>query len=196
MRRTKPLTGRMKSCASCGTEFYCPPSTDVGGTLPVRKYCTRKCYHAGIKYTPEQAEAAFWAKVDKNGPNGCWVWTGAKKRGYGAIGAGTKVIQAHRVSWELTHGPLPDGNPRDNCVLHHCDNRPCVNPEHLFVGTYKDNAADAQRKGRNHRSRLTAEDVRAIRVSTEPRPVLAKRYKVDTTAIWAAQTGRKWKHIV
>ena len=92
----------------------------------------------------------FWARVQKG--EGCWRWDGSKNRyGYGFVsygprGAQTRV-QAHRVAWTLAYGPIPDGA----FVLHHCDNPPCVRPDHLFLGTQGDNMVDmaAKRRGSN-----------------------------------------------
>jgi hypothetical protein len=82
-------------------------------------------------------------RVDNSGgPAACWPWTGSCTRhGYGKLSA-TEV--AHRVAWELTNGPIPSGL----CVLHRCDNPPCCNPAHLFLGTRSDNVADMVAKGR------------------------------------------------
>lgn len=86
----------------------------------------------------------FWEKVVKS--EGCWEWSGARsKHGrYGIINVGGRSTKAHRVSWELNRGPIPPGAK----VLHHCDNPPCVRPDHLFIGTQADNLADGRRKGR------------------------------------------------
>ena len=77
----------------------------------------------------------------------CWTWTRAtNKAGYGKIGSGegAGTLATHRVSWELTNGPVPDGL----FVLHRCDNPPCCNPAHLFLGTSRDNTLDMIAKGR------------------------------------------------
>lgn len=88
----------------------------------------------------------FWEKVEKS--NGCWNWTGAllKARGdYGAFNVGNhKTKYAHRFSWELHYGEIPSGK----LVCHHCDNPKCIRPDHLFIGSYWDNAQDAAIKGR------------------------------------------------
>lgn len=114
----------------------------------------------------------FWAKVDKRGPDECWLWTASADRdGYGRIGAGgagAPMMRAHRLSWELRHGLVPAGS----LVCHRCDNPPCCNPAHLFVGTVTDNNRDRGRKGRsrdqlgekNEMAVLCADDVRQIRV--------------------------------
>lgn len=112
-----------------------------------------------INLTPKQ-ERNFWKKVDKSGPNDCWLWTAAKsKKGYGSFGAG-KNSSSHRISWTLSNGQIPD----ELCVCHRCDNPPCVNPDHLFLGTNLDNVRDKISKGRarydcgdNHHARLRPE---------------------------------------
>jgi len=89
-------------------------------------------------------QSRYIAKVTV-GHDGCWGWVGSIDHfGYGQIQHEGKVQPAHRVSWVLARGPIPDGL----CVLHRCDNPPCTNPEHLFLGTKKDNMMDAARKGR------------------------------------------------
>jgi len=94
----------------------------------------------------------FWSKVRKDGPGGCWLWTASLcSSGYGSFLFEGRVERAHRVSWVLSSGDVPAGL----CVLHHCDNRRCVNPAHLYVGTKKDNARDREERGRsNHATGL------------------------------------------
>src|SRR5687767_4720826 len=85
----------------------------------------------------------FWEKVRKT--DGCWLWTASRNaKGYGQIMYQRRPIHAHRVSWQLANGPIPDGL----CVLHRCDNPQCVNPGHLFLGTIVDNNRDMFAKGR------------------------------------------------
>ena len=94
----------------------------------------------GFLMTAEQ----FWSKVDKSGE--CWIWNGPKGgRNYGRVFINGRVRPAHQVAWELANGkPFPAGM----LACHHCDNPPCVNPDHIFVGTNIDNVLDAIKKGR------------------------------------------------
>lgn len=92
----------------------------------------------------------FWGRVNKT--ETCWLWTGGTTtNGYGRIylirGGSWKAVSAHRLSYELAFGRIPDGL----CVLHHCDNPPCVNPAHLYAGTMTDNNRDMNSRGRHYR---------------------------------------------
>jgi hypothetical protein len=93
----------------------------------------------------------FWSKVDKSGgDDACWTWTAScNQHGYGRIKWRNKLVQSHRLAWQLKHGDIPEGL----FVCHHCDNPKCCNPKHLFLGTNKDNQADMHRKGRGIRAR-------------------------------------------
>lgn len=89
----------------------------------------------------------FWGKVQQ-GPNGCWNWTASfTPNGYGKIGTTRRhgVQSVHRISWIIHFGRIPKGK----CVLHKCDNRLCVNPDHLFLGSHHDNTHDMMQKGRH-----------------------------------------------
>ena len=90
-------------------------------------------------------ESRFWAKVEKT--DSCWQWLGAKRDGYGMFWKEGKIVAAHRVSWELAYGTISRGIQ----VLHRCDNRLCVKPSHLFLGTQADNLRDAVSKGHLNR---------------------------------------------
>ena len=101
----------------------------------------------------------FWRHVTPNGDK-CWEWKSATvSRGYGYMTAMSKQYYAHRVSYEIHHGPIDEGM----FICHHCDNMICVNPEHLFMGTAKDNTRDMIAKGRSWLSSITSDEVEVMR---------------------------------
>lgn len=133
-----------------------------------------------------------------NEKTGCIEWQGNKNRGgYGKITHKYKTHLTHRVAWEVTYGPIPKGL----MVLHKCDNRPCVNPKHLKLGTQKDNIDDCVQKGRNafgerqHKSVLTRHLVLQIACSKELASVVAKRLGVCVGTIYHIRNGRIWTKI-
>lgn len=153
----------------------------------------------------------FEARVDRNGPTpehaqhlgGCWLWVGRKdRRGYGSLHRrdwGENL--AHRLSYCRSVGPIPDGL----CVLHRCDNPPCVRPDHLFLGTQRDNVKDMDAKRRrnpprnfgerNGSAKLTRHDVARIRYmrlgGTTIREISAA-FGVSPATVFRAATGQAW----
>jgi hypothetical protein len=168
--------------------------------------------------TPQQrletdAVARFWAKVNKNGPvpshcpelGACWIWTGfCDADGYGHFKWGDRSPGAHRVSWQIHYGPVPEDKP---CVLHRCDNPSCVRSDHLWIGTNADNAADRVRKGRgrgavgerNRNATLIEGDVLTIRrkvAAGEKQVAMARRYEVSRVAIHLICRRKTWRHVL
>jgi len=144
----------------------------------------------------------FAGKYSIDPVTGCWNWQRMLRKGYGYLKSGKTKVSAHRVSWELRHGPIPNGL----WVLHRCDNPKCVNPEHLFLGTALANVQDMMQKGRaklqnsgnwpdgerHPGAKLTAKAVEHIRQS-EMRPTdYARLYGVTVATICNVQVGRHW----
>ena len=164
-------------------------------------------------------EERFWARVLRLPGDGCWEWQGARVHNtYGRAWDGEQVEYAHRLSWRLSHGPIPPGF----LVCHRCDNPPCVRPDHLFLGRSEDNVADMVKKGRhvsrageasgsrrrpesrprgedNVRAKLTTEMVLAIREEFAskgtPKLTLARRYGVNPSTISSIVLRRTWRHV-
>lgn len=153
------------------------------------------------------AEIRFWKYVTPGDPNECWPWQGtARDDGYGQLtvdGRIGKTVRAHRFSWELHFGPIPQGMD----VCHKCDNPPCCNPYHFFLGTDADNMADKVAKGRarggapgetNPNHKLTRQDILKIRElgaqGVSPTEIGRQFDITDATAGKIVQR-KSWKHI-
>lgn len=153
----------------------------------------------------ETMPSRFWAKVGRGEDDSCWEWRGATVVGYGVLNISGKPHYAHRLSWEIHVGAIPNGL----YVCHSCDNRRCVNPRHLFLGSLADNMADMAKKGRafwkNKRgeahncSRLKEEDVVAIRKSYRKGGITQKelgvQYGISHGHVSNIVLGRAWSHI-
>jgi hypothetical protein len=177
-------------CEHCGALFL----TLVAAP---NRYCSLRCARS------KKTEDRFWPKVAKS--DGCWEWQGSRERGgYGIIGASRhqRARKAHRVSWELHNGPIPAGLD----VLHHCDNKPCVRPDHLYLGTNLDNARDriergleAFRKGQaNGNAKLTEADVRAIIAALQAgstQQAAANRFGVSQPTVSEIARRVTWSHL-
>lgn len=193
------------NCRQCGTEFTTTPRMRRKG---FGIYCSRKCHG---DYRRRSTEHHFWNHVSKNGPTPthqpklgpCWMWTAAKaSNGYGVGHANGRWLHAHRVSWLVHHGDLP----MNLCVLHKCDNKSCVRPDHLFLGTKKHNAIDRSRKGRN--PNIKGENHPQVTITKQQALAILrlKKQGMGPTAIsrqlglryWATYcvySRRSWKHL-
>lgn len=141
-------------------------------------------------------EVRFWSKVNKT--DNCWNWTSSiSSVGYGMYRKNGKYLGAHRYSYSMVNGDIPD----KLMVCHHCDNRACVRPDHLFLGTAKDNSLDMVKKGRarpplgegNGNSKLTNADIVDIRTSSLLQRELSMIYNVDQSTISLIKSGKIWK---
>ena len=140
-----------------------------------------------MPYTYKTVEDLFWPKVNIKESDDCWEWNAGKfTYGYGCFKKNGKGMYAHRVAWELTNGPIPEGK----LVLHKCDNRGCVNPNHLYIGTNSNNMQDRSERnpsGCGHgQPKLSIEDVRKIRkllADKVPQRRIATMFKVHQGTI-------------
>jgi hypothetical protein len=151
-------------------------------------------------------EQRLWAKVERLGPDDCWEYReGRNGNGYGLVTTDTGTRLAHRVAWEVTNGPIAEGMS----VCHRCDNPPCCNPNHLFLGTHQENMADSKRKGRvrlpmlkgeaHPQARLDEDAVRAIRLGYALGGISHRRlgwiYGVSAETIGRIVRRETWKEV-
>lgn len=156
---------------------------------------------AGASSHYKTPDEAFLARaIAKN--SGCVEWSGSKdKKGYGQLRIGGKLVKAHRYAWSRVNGAIPKGK----VVLHMCDNPKCVNVLHLSVGTQLENVADMDAKGRrinnqpkgaaNGNSKLTDNDVRAIRCDNRRQVDIAKTYGIAQTVVSKIKLHQAWSHV-
>jgi hypothetical protein len=164
-----------------------------------RKFCSKMCYFSYVR-KPVVIKKRFWSLVEIGGEEECWLYGGHldKVTGYGEFSytrrkGETKSVLAHRFSYRITRGKIPRGL----FVCHSCDNPPCCNPRHLWVGTQFDNLADMTEKGRRF-SKLKEEDIPAVFnllrqgfTTVE----LGEMYEVAQGTISQVKLRRTWKHI-
>lgn len=152
------------------------------------------------RFSIENAKTRFWRAVNKT--DKCWEWSGCRHyKGYGEfIIEGKNKTKAHRFSWFLAHGKIPDGM----LVLHKCDNPPCVRPDHLFLGTPKTNRQDCNSKMRHcygqrmHTAKLTEGDVIEIRkadLTNRTRLSIAEEFGISGRQVTAICRRENWKHV-
>ena len=182
-----------------------------GQPTPIAKMTNSKCGHlAGhpVRYivghaTRRPIELRFWEKVDKRGPDECWIWKGAIGNGRATFGTGGKLDHrqgnASRFSWELTNGPVLGGL----FVCHNCpdgDNPLCVNPAHLWLGTQAENMRDMTNKGRHSApaAKLTPEqviEIRDLRSKGARQKDIAAQFGIRPETVSEIVHRKKWKHI-
>lgn len=143
----------------------------------------------------------FWIHVDIRDADECWVWRGrVTHEGYGVMCYRDANVRAHRLALELTTTPVPPGM----VVCHRCDNPPCVNPAHLFVGTHQDNMRDMKAKGRaavgerHSRARIGAKEVAEIRkraAAGEADSLLGAAFGISRKTVFDVVARRSWRHL-
>lgn len=185
-----------RRCERCSAPFQTHPYLIRSGN---GRYCSLTCAR---RSRPRRDFAErFWEKVDKSGV--CWVWmSGCDAYGYGQFALShSNPGKAHRVSWELANGPIPDGM----AVCHRCDNPPCVRPDHLFLAPNSANMADMKAKGRagqrgerSHVARLNAKQVLAIRKRRDTgvsESQIAREFGVARATVADVLHRRTWAHV-
>lgn len=188
------------TCQTCGSTYQARRDRLA---VHANHYCSIACKATAQRSRPPLPNAdRFWPKVEKTST--CWLWTGATKaNGYGHLtSAGGRHIDAHRMAWELTHGPIPAGV----YVCHHCDTPRCVRPDHLYLGTPSDNYWDMAAKGRRRiavgdarHPKLTEALVREARRRYAAGGVsirgLARHYGVSASVMTGVLDRSRWAHV-
>lgn len=196
----------MNVCKICGKEYRVRPSK-----AETSKTCSVHCkmVYLGTRSASKIHESWSAKSEEENRKDlikvyekfvekkeGCWGWKGCKKSkmAYGCLTFRGKEKTAHRASYEIHKGKIPEGL----FVLHRCDNASCTNPDHLFLGTVLDNKRDQIAKGRSSVEKLNVEKVKEIKSMLEKgilHKAISKKYGISTTTVWCIQTGKTWSDI-
>lgn len=180
----------VKPCACCGKPFR-PAHKES-------RLCSQSCVNRARRRPTLQER--FLRRVEQRGPDECWPWLGPlRRRGYGQMKwTDGRYHAAHRIAWEIANGtPVPDGLH----ACHSCDNPTCCNPSHIWPGTATENVHDRDAKGRtsqgmeHYAAKLTADQVRAIRASSDSHSALARFYGVAISHVANIRKGTKWRSV-
>lgn len=194
LKRHIPLKKNLhRDCEFCGASFPLARSSRL-----TTRFCSNRC--AG-KSRIVSSNKRFSRYYVAGNAKDCWLWMGSRSpQGYGKFHLeNNKYIAAHRFSYQEKNGAIPDGL----CVLHSCDNPPCVNPGHLFLGTPQDNVDDRTSKGRHGcprgsakpEAKLNEHDIIEIRRDSRPNSVIAEDYGVSRENIYQIKCRKIWKHV-
>lgn len=212
--RIAPRTPAIRSAAHCtsgGTaarlmELVMPKGIPRSSAKPsCPPYARHKmrdyfCVRCGAVSSIAPQEVRFWAKVDKNAPGGCWIWTGAKRpSGHGNFTWDGKVGRPHRMAWKMIMGSLPKWTDYGDPILcHKCDDPACVRPKHLYIGTQQQNMRDVLIRGNPKRTKLTpskVKEMRQLHAEGVTNKDIAYRFDVHEMVAYRVTTRRTWNFI-
>lgn len=188
----------------CSVQGCSKPAGTAKGLCVMHYQRLKRHGHTNRKFAP--LAERFWESVDMSqGPNACWPWQKFRDKpmGYGVVSYNGKPRRAHRIAWTIRRGPTPEGID----VLHRCDNPPCCNPKHLWLGTDLDNRRDCLAKGRARFAR--GEDSGATKITAKQALTIRRRYAkggisqqklgdlfgINQRAISAIILRKSWKHV-
>jgi hypothetical protein len=190
---------RSTSCEMCEAPFK-PQASDV--RRGYGRFCSVPCSRLARRLNSDPTGRFMASFRQENGEQRCWEWSGARlPRGYGVIRVHGEQMKAHRYAWQLFCGPIPDGL----WVLHRCDNPPCVNPKHLFLGTHADNVADKVAKGRHtkgeqfRQAKLTdaaVHQIRTLRAQGMSIHNIGRRFGIGKSSVSRIVRRQSWRHVI
>lgn len=191
-----------RECKNCGVTFSPTIQLVRGRQGSGGEFCSNGCAMKFVNRAKKETRIAadverFWLNV--NITDGCWEWIGSlSESGYGTtFSFGNGKDRPHRISYRMIHGPIPDGM----CVCHKCDNRKCCKPDHLFLGSIRDNNEDMKNKNRhaygenNGCAKLTKYDVVAIRADRRLGTDVASSYEVSASNVSMIKSRKTWRHL-